>query len=40
MSKQALESPKLRADLKAVLLSAGGLMERPRERASGAGLRG
>jgi type I restriction enzyme R subunit len=40
MSKQALESPKLRADLKAVLLGAGRLWEGLRERASGAGLRG
>ena len=39
MSKQALESPMLRADLKAVLLGAGWLWEGLRERASGAGLR-
>jgi hypothetical protein len=37
MSKQALESAVLRADLKAVLLGAGKLWEGLRAKASGAG---
>jgi type I restriction-modification system DNA methylase subunit len=38
MSKQALESAELRADLKAVLLGAGRLWEGLRAKAAGAGL--
>jgi type I restriction enzyme, R subunit len=37
MSKQALQSAALRADLKAVLLGAGRLWEGLRQKASGAG---
>ena len=40
MSKQALELETLRADMKAVLLSAGQLWEGLREKAAGAAPRG
>ena len=39
MSKQALESAQLRADMKDVLLGAGKLWEGLREKAAGASLR-